>query len=178
MGFNSGFKGLNGKKFGWSQTFSRINTSIFSNLVILHTYPPMKMKESVLKRRDIKFRRRGITQKKAYNIQNTAKVWNQEKIFGIHWRLGEHTASTPSIKDRTIMWKSPYWSNITYVAHTEHEQWQEILWIILCVRSYKMLHNLGVFTTETFVKIRSKIQVDHTSFGRIQKSWWCAQTQR
>jgi len=25
-----------------------------------------------------KFRRRGITQKKAYNIQNTAKVWNQE----------------------------------------------------------------------------------------------------
>jgi len=25
-----------------------------------------------------KFRRRGITQKKAYNIQNTAKVWNQK----------------------------------------------------------------------------------------------------
>jgi len=27
--------------------------------------------------RHIKFRRRGITQKKTYNIQNTAKVWNQ-----------------------------------------------------------------------------------------------------
>jgi len=25
----------------------------------------------------IKFRRRGITQKKAYNFQNTVKVWNQ-----------------------------------------------------------------------------------------------------
>jgi len=34
----------------------------------------MKMEQSVLKRRHTKFRRRGITQKKAYNIQNTAKV--------------------------------------------------------------------------------------------------------
>ena len=33
---------------------------------------------SVPKRRHIEFRRRGITQKKAFNIQNTAKVWNQE----------------------------------------------------------------------------------------------------
>jgi hypothetical protein len=36
------------------------------------------MEQSVPKRRHIKFRRRGITQKKEYNIQNTAKVWNQE----------------------------------------------------------------------------------------------------
>ena len=36
------------------------------------------MGQSVPKRRHIKFRRRGITQKKAYNIQNTAKVWKQE----------------------------------------------------------------------------------------------------
>jgi hypothetical protein len=35
----------------------------------------------VPKRRHIKFRRRGITQKKAYNIQNTVKVWNLEKQF-------------------------------------------------------------------------------------------------
>ena len=35
--------------------------------------------ESVLNRRRIKFRRRGITQKKAYSIQNRAKVWNQER---------------------------------------------------------------------------------------------------
>ena len=33
--------------------------------------------DSVPKRRHIKFRRRGITQKKAYNIQDTAKVWNR-----------------------------------------------------------------------------------------------------
>jgi len=31
------------------------------------TYPPMKMERSVPKRLYIKFRRRGITQKKAYN---------------------------------------------------------------------------------------------------------------
>ena len=57
-----------------SQTFSRINTPTFSNLVILDTYPPMKMEQNVPKRRHIKLRRRGITQKKAYNIQNKVKV--------------------------------------------------------------------------------------------------------
>jgi hypothetical protein len=47
----------------------------FSNLVnSTHIYLPMKMEQSVPKRRDIKFRRRGITQKKPYNIQNTAKI--------------------------------------------------------------------------------------------------------
>jgi hypothetical protein len=83
---------LYGKRFGskipwasWprlfsSQTFSRINTHTFSNLVILRTYPPVKMEQSVPKRRHIKFRRRGITQKKAYDIQNTAKVWNREYV--------------------------------------------------------------------------------------------------
>ena len=40
----------------------------FSNLVILHSDLPMKMEQSVPKRRHIKFRRRGVTQKKAYNI--------------------------------------------------------------------------------------------------------------
>jgi len=47
---------------------------------MLHTYPPMKLEQSVPKRRHIKFRRRGITQKKAYSIQNTTKVWNQENL--------------------------------------------------------------------------------------------------
>ena len=64
-----------------SQTFSRINTPTFLTPFILHTYPPMKMEQNVPKRRCIKFRRRGITQKKAYNIQNTAKVWNQFLCF-------------------------------------------------------------------------------------------------
>jgi hypothetical protein len=48
-------------------------------------------RQSVPKRRHVKFRRRGISQKKAYTIQNTAKIWNQEWIWvwkssmGINW---------------------------------------------------------------------------------------------
>jgi len=38
----------------------------------------MKMEHSVPKRRHIKYRCRGITQKKTYNIQNMVIVWNQE----------------------------------------------------------------------------------------------------
>ena len=56
-----------------SQTFSSINTPTFSNLVILHTYAPMKMGQSVPKRWHIKFRRRGITPQKAYNIRTRRK---------------------------------------------------------------------------------------------------------
>jgi hypothetical protein len=63
-----------------AKPFSSINIPTFSTPVILHTYPHMKMEQSVPKRRHIKFRRRGITQKKAHNIQNTAKVWNQESF--------------------------------------------------------------------------------------------------
>jgi hypothetical protein len=45
----------------------------------------MKMGHSVPKRQHIKFRHRGIIQRKAYNIQNTAKVSNQElQDDGIH----------------------------------------------------------------------------------------------
>ena len=39
----------------------------------------MKMEQIVPKRQHIKFRRRRITQRKAYNIRNMAKVWNQER---------------------------------------------------------------------------------------------------
>ena len=54
----------------WAQAIfepnlSRMNTPTFSNPAILHTYPRMKMEQSVPKRRHIKFRRRGITQMKA-----------------------------------------------------------------------------------------------------------------
>jgi hypothetical protein len=38
----------------------------------------MKMEQSIPKRWHIKLRRRWIVQKKAHNIQNTAKVWNKQ----------------------------------------------------------------------------------------------------
>ena len=46
----------------------------FEILCLFHLHRPMKMEESVPKRRNIKFRSRGITQNKAYIIQKTAKV--------------------------------------------------------------------------------------------------------
>ena len=42
--------------------------------------------KTVPKRRLITFRRRGITQKKDYNIQNTAKVWNLDFIYWLKHR--------------------------------------------------------------------------------------------
>jgi hypothetical protein len=51
-----------------------------NTLFHLHRRVPIRLwrwnRQSVLKRRHIKFRCSGITQKKAYNVQNTAKVFN------------------------------------------------------------------------------------------------------
>jgi hypothetical protein len=56
----------------WSiYTGKGIKTATFSNLIILHTYLPIKMGQSVPKHWHIKFRHQGITQKKAYDTQNT-----------------------------------------------------------------------------------------------------------
>ena len=49
----------------------------FPRLFLLLT-SPMKVEQSVPKRREIKFRSLGITQKKEYNIYKTANVLNQE----------------------------------------------------------------------------------------------------
>jgi hypothetical protein len=46
----------------------------FGTLLHLHKRMGMKMEQCVPKRRHTKFSLQGITQKKAYNIQNTAEV--------------------------------------------------------------------------------------------------------
>jgi hypothetical protein len=51
----------------------------------------------------IKFRRRGITQKKTYNIQNTTKVWNQEFVISI---CSHRTNQLPM----TDFYETSYWS--------------------------------------------------------------------
>jgi len=62
-----------------SQTFSCINTQTFSNLVILHTYPPMKIEQTVCSKRSAyKIQMPGNYPEKAYNIQNTAEVLNKD----------------------------------------------------------------------------------------------------
>jgi len=47
---------------------------MFLNNEATHIYMPMKMEQSVPKRRHINSRRQVITQKKEQNIQNTAKA--------------------------------------------------------------------------------------------------------
>jgi hypothetical protein len=59
-----------------SQTFSLINTSTFSDVVIFHIYPPMKIEQCVPKCQHIKFRSWGITQKK----HTTFRTWRKFEI--------------------------------------------------------------------------------------------------
>jgi len=61
-----------------SQTTSRMTIPAILYPLFFLFAQPMKMEQSVPKRRHIKFRRREITQKKECNIQNTVKVWIQE----------------------------------------------------------------------------------------------------
>jgi len=61
----------------------------FLNIVILHLSAYEDGTDSVLKRRHIKLRRQGITQKKANNIQNTVKVlyclFVHMLVYNKHW---------------------------------------------------------------------------------------------
>jgi len=62
----------------WVVTPGQQNNNEQQFILNKHTCLRRWNRQSVPKRRHIKFRRRGINQKKAYDIQNTAKVWNQE----------------------------------------------------------------------------------------------------
>jgi hypothetical protein len=61
-----------------SQTFTCTSTLVISSQLLFLFTRPIKIEQSVPKRRHTKFRRRGITQKKENNIHNKAKVWNRE----------------------------------------------------------------------------------------------------
>jgi len=69
----------------------------FGTLFHLHmqvgTYPPMKIEQRVPKRRHIKFRRRGITQKKAHKIQ---------VIFKISVRIQQRTNTVSVVKVKVL----------------------------------------------------------------------------
>jgi len=59
------------------QSFGTLCFSIFIGGVSRKSLPAYTT-DSVPKRRHIKFRRRGILQKKEYKVRNMTKVWNQE----------------------------------------------------------------------------------------------------
>jgi hypothetical protein len=96
MGINSAFKGLNRLtiigscvlSFGWflcvgifiRRRFGTLCTIFVGGVSMKLLTPPRRMQETISKRRHVEFRRRRITHKKEYNIQNTEKVWNQELL--------------------------------------------------------------------------------------------------
>jgi hypothetical protein len=94
-----------------------------SRLISLLTYLPRKMEQTECSETSAyKIRRRGITQKKTYNILNKAKVWNQEfrnklRFYG-EVLLAPHTTSQaggpplvccPRLLIQYICSYPPYW---------------------------------------------------------------------
>ena len=75
--------------FGWFPGVWILYADVLEHSVSF-SHLSMKTEQSVPKRRNIKFRRRGITQKKAYNIQDKAKVWNQDVSITFHLRKITH----------------------------------------------------------------------------------------
>ena len=77
-----------------------IRLQLFSNLVILHTYLPMKMEQSVPKRRNTKFRRRGITQKEAYNEFSCIDAMTDGSSYSVEGSLVAFRNVTPQMLRR------------------------------------------------------------------------------
>jgi hypothetical protein len=74
-----------------------------------YTYLPMKMEQSVLKHRRIKFRRRGFTQKKTYNIFWYILFYNKQLLCSISFTyrndfIGRQTTQVWGVS----LWR---WSN-------------------------------------------------------------------
>jgi hypothetical protein len=78
----SGWKGL-ARKIAWAPGAGYFSSQTFSLSQRQSHFVPTRLwrcnRQSVPKRWHLNYRRRGTTQKKTYDIQNTAKVWNQEK---------------------------------------------------------------------------------------------------
>jgi len=77
---------LYGKRFGFELNLFPYEYPNVIYPVILRTYPPMKMEQSVTKRRYTKFRRWGITQKKTYNISVVIYVYS--RVYKLSKNLG------------------------------------------------------------------------------------------
>jgi hypothetical protein len=101
-----------------SQTFSRRNTPTFSTPSL---FIPTRLwrwnRQSVPKRRPSKFRLHGITQKEAYNIQNTAKVWSQEGLYLLNIVKSSFSVWLPSLFPRIQRYWGTFRSNNSETAN-------------------------------------------------------------
>ena len=103
-------------KYKTTTTTSKYGTVTLE--IILHTHPPTNMEQSVPKCRHIKFRRRKITQKKAYNITNhflnTLIRTHQSIVYEVWSRgrnLGPHSITNVKLwlKSDMRIWAAPFW---------------------------------------------------------------------
>jgi hypothetical protein len=86
-----------GLKLYLSQSFSQMVTPTILKLFIIYLLAYEDGTDSVPKSRHMKFRRRGINQKKTLDIQNKANVWNQEhKVYLQTLDLQSASSSTSS----------------------------------------------------------------------------------
>jgi hypothetical protein len=81
----------------------RFGTLYLFHLHSTHTALPMKMEQSVPKRRRIKFRRRGITQKEAYNKLSVVKSIGAPKGTGVGGWGSQATAPHPQEKFKKML---------------------------------------------------------------------------
>ena len=90
------------------------------------------------KRRHIKFRCRGITQKKGYNTQNAAKVLNQEclkissdKLNIVYLPCICHVVTTLLLKHSTNIWLTKVLLRVSATVRS-HLEWATIFKVIYC----------------------------------------------
>jgi hypothetical protein len=79
--------------------------------------------DSVQKCPHVKFRRQGITEKKAYNIYNTAKVWNQEsmRLSMYHFQTKSVLAFAKILRTKTHSVTNQYvWMSVCVCPTTKH----------------------------------------------------------
>jgi hypothetical protein len=110
------------------QNFSRINTPTFLKPSHFHTYLPMKMEQSVPKRRHIKFRRWGITHKKSiqqiFLLLWNPKIYRRDKKKSLHFlwpcRM-QSTASLPVALSTIILPPGHNFSNPSFPLWSKSE---------------------------------------------------------
>jgi len=152
----------------------------FSHLIhSSHTYLSMKLEQSVPKRRHIKFRRRGITQKKAYNIQNMAKIWNHGHACRIRLRLhcsqNRHNTANQRLSEYTLQERVATFILTCISRHTRASCSQAlVLLIVWVVGSLQHSRTTSKWSTAISIHVRSLLLAQilyHVAFSVLADTY-------
>jgi len=112
-----------------------------------------------------KFRLRGITQKKTYNIRNMAKVWNQVVYIVVCFLLGNSPASEfQKFRLRGITQKKTY--NIQNMAKV----WNQVVYILFFI----VLATVSTLSCFHFFSVGGILlgKWDSICLSTMSPSWW------